>query len=143
MANTVIVKKLLDGPRTAIFSVYMKSDGASGELVNKTVIDPNVDLSPAMGVGMKLSIVKVWYGLAGFDILMQFDSLVDSPIWVLPAATGSRMIDFSDFGGLQDNISGIDATGKLIVTTTGFNSTADQGSLVIKVNKTPKTYTVA
>lgn len=139
MANTVSIKKLLDGPRSAIFFVYVRNDGSSGELVDQVIIDPNSDLSPVMGSGMKLSIAKVWFSLAGFDIVLKFESTPDVPVWVLPAGTNTSKADFTEFGGLQDQ-SGIDATGKLLISTSGFSSSADQGSFIIKVNKTPKPF---
>lgn len=136
MPNIVQIRKLADGPKQAIFYVYFKSDGSSGELVNYTLINPNTDLLPSMGVGQRLSLVKVWYGLAGVDVKLSFDGLEDQPVWIVPAGSLSGHVNFAEFGGLPDK-SGIDATGKLLITTTGLQTVADQGSLVIKVFKNP------
>ena len=139
MSNTFAVTKLVEGPRSAYFHVYMRSDGSSGDLENKVVVDPMVDFAPGVGPGMRMSFRKIWYGLAGFDLIFKFDSLVDVPIWVVPAGTNTQELCLDEFGGLQDR-SGIDATGKLLVSTTGMTTTADQGSFVIKVNKTFKPF---
>ena len=40
MANAVTITKILDGARSAVFHVFIKSDGASGELVDQVLIDP-------------------------------------------------------------------------------------------------------
>lgn len=139
MPNTVNIRKLLDGPKLAIFHVYFKGDG-SGEIVNYPVIDPNTDLSPSMGVGQRLSLVKVWYGLAGADVKFSFDDVTanDTHIWVIPATTLSGHVNFNEFGGILDK-TGIDATGKLLLSTTGLGN-GDQGSLVIKVAKARAPY---
>lgn len=139
MPNTVVVRKLLEGGRSAIFSVFIASDGKSGDLTAQTVINPNVDFVPSLGKGMKLNIEKIWFATAGFDVLLSFDSLVDQPVWIIPSGTVAGFIDFSEFGGLQD-YSGIDATGKLVVSTQGLSSPSDQGTLIIKVTKSPKTF---
>lgn len=143
MANTVAVTKLVEGPRSAYFHVYLKSDGGSGDLDGYTLLDPAVDFDPAQGGGgMRMSLRKVWYSFAGFDLLFKFDATTDFPIWVLSADAGAYEHCFDEFGGFQDR-SGIDASGKLLISTSGFTTTADQGSMVIKVNKTYKPYVAA
>ena len=142
MSNIVSIKKLLDSPRKATFWVFLQSDGASGELTDYTIINPAVDLVPPMGVGMKLMVSYLWHSLAGFDIRLEFDSsgaATDYPVWVMPAGTTQSKVDLYSFGGVLDS-SGIDATGKLMITTSGFTTTADQGSFVVQVIKHPHKY---
>jgi len=142
MANVVNIRKLNDGPKHATFHVYFRSDGSSGELVNYTLIDPNTDLLPSMGVGQRLSLIKVWYGLAGVDVKLSFDKQAntdDTPVWIVPASALSGHVNFNEFGGIPDK-TGIDASGKLLITTTGLLTVADQGSLIIKVAKNVAPY---
>ena len=142
MTNRVEVTKIVEGARSAYFHVYLQNDGGSGELINYTLLDPNLDFNPGQPDGMRMSLRKIWFGIAGFDIVFKFDdggNVLDQPVWVLPAGTASGEICLNEFGGLQDR-SGIDATGKLLISTTGFNTTADQATLVIKVNKTFKEF---
>ena len=142
MANTVQVAKLVEGPRSAYFHVYIKSDGVAGELTNHVLLDPATSFNPAEPPGMRLSFRKVWYSISGFDILFKFDDSGNTdyyPVWVISGAAGSGEMCLNEFGGLQDR-TGIDATGKLLISTTGLTAAGDQASLVIKVNKTPKPY---
>src|SRR3972149_10000682 len=130
--NTVNIKTLLNGPRMAIVSVYLKSDGASGELDSYTLIDPAL-------LGMKpkerLSLDYIAYNFAGFDACIEFASGLTEPTfkWVISEGT-NHPIDFRPFGGLLDD-SGMDGTGQLQITTTGFTSSVDQGSMIIQVRK--------
>jgi hypothetical protein len=143
MANTVVVQKLIDGPRLAVFRVYLRGDGASGEIKNQVIIDPNADLVPPLGKGRRLSLVKVWYGAAGVDVALAFQDpakVEQVPIWVIPAGTLSGHVNFNEFGGISDK-SGIDALGKLILSTTGLMTINDQVSLIIKVSKHVDPYT--
>jgi len=135
--NTVNIRKLIDGPRHALFLVFIKSDGTGTELVDQTIIDPRLDLSPQLVKGQVLSLVKVWYGLAGFDVKIGFKSDAQPymvPVWVIPAGTLSGHVNFSEFGGISDK-SGIDSSGKIVISTNGLATPADQGSLIIKVSK--------
>lgn len=143
MSNTVTVTKLVEGPRSAYFHVYLRGDGSSGDLVDQVLIDPATDFDPAQAKpGMRMSLRAIWYGTAGFDCLLKFQAGVGGyPVWVLPAGTSSEHICLNKFGGIQDR-SGIDATGRLLLSTTGLTTTADQGSLVIQVNKTFKPFSV-
>ena len=133
MANIVNTRLLLNGPSIAIISVYMKSDGASGDLVDYTLIDPVVTLG--LKAGDRLALAYITYNFAGFDSCIEFGSGLINPTfkWVVSEGT-NYPIDFEPFGRLHDD-SGLDGTCKLQITTTGFTSSADQGSMLIKVHK--------
>ena len=133
MANIVSIRTLLNGPTQAIISVYMKSDGVSGDLVNYTLIDPVETLG--LRVKARLSLAYIAYNFAGFDACIEFGSgLVDPTFkWVISEGTNFP-IDFEPFGRLHDD-SGLDGTCQLQITTTGFTSSVDQGSMLIKVRK--------
>lgn len=133
MANTVTITKLLEGGRDAYFQVYLKSDGVSGELNGTTIIDPAVDLSPTLTAGADLTIVEIWYGIIGFQALLEFDATTKQAAWLLTPSE-SNHISFDKFGGIKDK-STTGATGKILVQTTGFTAAGDEGSFIIKVRK--------
>ena len=135
MANTVLVTKMLDGERFAVFHVYIESDGATGELDNFVLIDPAADLTPSTGATPSLTIEHLWYDLSDFDARLDFEYLIENtPVWTLSGGNGVHM-DFSPFGGLKDRSQSLDGTGKLLITTSGLLSSGDCGSIVIKVRK--------
>src|SRR3990167_2793773 len=130
MANTVNKTVLEQGSRYVLLHVYLASDGVTGELVDEVLIDTS-DLIPEMGAE-SLVIDEVWHELAGFNATLEFDSIVDDPVWTLTPS--GKHHDFSKFGGLKDR-SGFDSTGRLLLSTTGFDSTADQGAFVLRLRK--------
>ncbi len=131
MANIVNVRNIEQGPRNAIFHIYLESDGATGELEDEVIIDPAT-------IGLlstdRLVLQKITFGLSGFDARIEFDTGVveDKMIWVL--TPGNSFVDFTSFGGLKD-FSGLDGTAKVQITTTGFTSLGDQGSIVLEMKK--------
>ena len=131
MANTVQITPILKGSRKLVYHVYLKSDGAEGELVNKTLLDPQ-DLGLRKIPNFTLE--RVTFAFAGFDANIGFESgLVDPTfIWVLPEGSDSS-IDFDKFGGLKDRSSTLDGRGKLLINTVGFTSSTDQGSLILEL----------
>lgn len=135
MANTVSITKILDGVRSAVFHIYIKSDGATGDMTDQVIIDPSTDLVPALGAIPSLSIEQIWYDLSGFDARLEFDYLIeDTAVWTLSGGNGVHM-DFSHFGGLKDRSNVLDGTGKLMITTNGLTAAGDNGTIIIKVRK--------
>ncbi len=132
--NTVAITKIIDGARNAVFHIYIKSDGASGDLTDEVLIDPTSDLNPWMDSSPSLTIDQLWYDLSGFDARLEFDYLIDdTAAWVLSGGNGVHM-DFGSFGGLKDRSGTLDGTGKLMITTSGL-ADGDCGTIVIKVRK--------
>ncbi len=133
MANRIEVTKLLDDTKYLCYHVYLKSDGASGDLDSFAIIDSATE---AMGRNHVFAIDDVTWGFNGFSANLHFELLVDdSLIWVLPPSTGNY-VDFKKFGGLKDRGDPADSPGKVLLSTTGFVDNGDEGSLVIKVRKT-------
>ena len=130
MANTVTKRTLIDGPKHAIIHVYLKSDGAAGELTDEVIVDAST-LSP---VPTKCTIEEIWYSFAGFDGMLEFDATTDTPAWKLVAAQAPSYFCFQPFGGIKDN-TGAGSTGDILLTTAGFTAATDEGTLVIKVRK--------
>lgn len=132
MSNIIVKTILMDGPKKAVISLYLESDGVEGELTNYVVVDPVVDLIQATQ-NNTLTVNQVWYGFSWFNATLTFDDLVPYPSWQLPRDTGGYY-DFRYFGGIKDR-SGIDHTGKLYLTTDGFAPAGSRGTLVIEVKK--------
>lgn len=132
MANTVNITPLLSGSKRVVYHVFFKSDGATGELVDEVLIDPVVDLGFPKTTRMTLE--KVLFHFAGFDARIEFQTglTTDTFIWVLPEGSDSD-VDFTPFGGVKDRNGSLDATGKVLISTTGFTSSTDQGSMILQV----------
>lgn len=131
----VTITKILDGTRSAVFHVYLVSDGISGDLTDEVLIDPTTDFDPELTSVPTLTIEQIWYDLTGFDARLEFDYLAsDTGVWAMSGGQASH-VDFCHFGGLKDRSNELDGTGKLKLTTRGFASTDDAGTIVIKVRK--------
>jgi hypothetical protein len=128
MANTINRTIILAGPRRVVVHLYLSSDGAAGEIVNYTLLDPTVDLAPLGVAGQDLVLTGFHNELVGFDLIMSYDATTDQPIWVF-TPTGSGEQNFNCFGGIQDT-SGTGATGKVLLSTNGFTATGDRGAFV-------------
>lgn len=131
--NVVVTKTVHSGHRYLILAVYLKSDGASGELEGHVLIDPVADLG--LKTGARLRLESVMHSFAGFDGVLEFGSGGVDPNWkwVMPAGVG-QLFDFAPFGNLFDD-SSMDGNGKLTISTQGFTSDADQGSMFLKMRK--------
>ncbi len=131
MANIINTKVILDGSRFLILAIYLKSDG-TGELDGEVIVDP---ADYAMADGQRLRLVEVDYSFSGFDGVLEFDTGESEPNfkWVL-SESANMAVDFCKWGNLIDD-SGLDGTGKLLLSTTGFTSSSDQGSILLKLRK--------
>jgi len=129
VANTVTVNVKENGPRNVQIHVFLQSDGVTGDLAGQVLLDPVVDLG--MEPGQRLMLSRVDYNLAGFDAVLEFGSGGVTPNfkWVLVEGANNPQ-DFVKWGHIQDN-SGMDGTGKLQLTTYGFTSTSDVGSMLV------------
>ena len=130
MANTVTVTLLENGDRNVIVHVYLASDGGTGDLNNQVLIN-----AKDLGV-TRFRLARIDYNIGGFDAVIGFDSgtlPMENFKWVLTEGA-NHPIDFLDYNLVFDN-SGTEGLGNLTISTTGFNSVADQGSILIKVVK--------
>lgn len=128
--SNIVKTKLNDGPSKIILSVFMQSDGVEGELTDYVLLDPQEDCTPPAD---QLSILQVWYSFSWFDALLSFDDLVDFPSWNLTRDTDGYF-DFRYFSGIKDR-SGIDHTGKLLISTRDFAPLDTIGTMIIELRK--------
>lgn len=130
----VTVTKIMDGPRNAVFHVYVEG-GAGGDETDVTLIDPATSFDPAHPSKPGMSIDQIWSDLTGFDAKLEFDELAsDTPVWSITGSAGAAHMDFSCFGGLKDRSAELDGTGKLLFSTAGLE-VGDFGTLIVMVRK--------
>ena len=131
MANLVKVKKLVSGSRNVLLSVFLKSDGVTGELNEEVILDPVEDLG--LTTKARLTLQRIEYNIAGFDAIIEFDSgsVDDNFKWVMSEGANAP-VDFRPWSGLVDD-SGMDGNGKLKISTVGFTSSTDMGSILISL----------
>lgn len=133
MSHTVLITKINEGPRHVILHLYLKSDGVSPDLNGEVIFDPVADASPPLRKTQRMTIEEIWYDLDKFNMRFDFDDLTDPPVWTMSTGA-SNHVRFDRFGGLVDR-SGIDGTGKLLLSTIGFTDAAMQGTIVVKMRK--------
>lgn len=136
MAHIVRVTPITDGPKKAIFHVYLESDGVESELTNRVLVDSKIDFpnsSESATNIVKMSILQVWYSFSWFDGLLKFDDIDPYNSWLL-ARDAHGYHDLRYFGGLKDR-STIDGRGKLMLTTNGFKDFGNVGTMVIELKK--------
>ena len=131
----VTITKLLDGDSLTIIQVFMQGGDPGGELVNEVLIDP-AELDPP---SKRIEVQEIMHDFVGFDATISFGSgLVDQTnIWVLPGVAAASYRDFRPFGNFRDR-SGLDGTGKLQISTKGFLTTDNVGSILLRVRKRTK-----
>ena len=130
--SAIVKTKISDGPSKAVYQFYLES-GVQGELENEVLLDPTLDFDPPLTDKDQITINQIWYSFSWFDALLTFDALEKFPSWVL-TRDSENYFDFRYFGGLKDR-SGIDSTGKLFLTTTGFAPIGSTGTIIIEVKK--------
>jgi len=132
MAHTVTIQTELEAERHVIVRVYVKGDGSSPDLSGVTIVDPTQLLNPLPAKPV-FTIEEIWFDLDGFGVRLDFDDLEDHPAWTL-SKQSSDYICFVSMGGIVDR-SGLDGTGKLLLSTIGLDTATKQGSLLIKLRK--------
>ena len=145
MSHTIVKKVLNNGTKNFILHCYLSSSG-DPDLDNYELIDPTLydDLLPPsdrlIAPKMKLTITQLWHSFSEFNGLLSFDYTDPSPVWVL-AQNFQCHTDFRHFGGLADRYvnpqdkTATDRTGKILLSTRGFNEIGSIGTLILEVKK--------
>jgi hypothetical protein len=132
MADLVASQKLLDGERLFIGKYTNISDGTGETAVVK--IDVTTLAVNAYGRacnGVKIN--KIWASTHGMEIRILWDASTDLFTWVIPQNT-TYLMDFSSFGGLQNN-AGTGVNGNVLFTTSDASS-GDMYTIVLECIKT-------
>jgi hypothetical protein len=132
MADVVASQTLLDGERLFIGKFTNISDGTGETAVVK--INPSTLSVNAYGRacnGVKIN--KIWATTHGMEVRILWDATTDVFAWMIPQNT-NYLMDFSSFGGLQNN-GGTGVNGNVLFTTVDM-SAGDMYTIVIECIKT-------
>jgi hypothetical protein len=132
MADVVASQTLLDGERLFIGKFTNISDGTGETAVVK--INPSTLSVNAYGRacnGVKIN--KIWSTTHGMEVRILWDATTDVFAWMISQNT-NYLMDFSSFGGLQNN-AGTGSNGNLLFTTLDA-SAGDMYTIVIECTKT-------
>jgi hypothetical protein len=132
MADLVASQTLLDGERLFIGKFTNISDGTGETAVVK--INPSTLSVNAFGRacnGVKIN--KIWATTHGMEVRILWDATTDLLTWMIPQNT-NYLMDFSSFGGLQNN-AGTGVNGNVLFTTADM-SAGDMYTIVIECIKT-------
>ena len=132
MADVVASQTLLDGERLFIGKFTNISDGTGETAVVK--INPSTLSVNAYGRacnGVKIN--KIWSTTHGMEVRILWDATTDVFAWMIPQNT-NYLMDFSSFGGLQNN-GGTGVNGNVLFTTADASS-GDMYTIVIEGIKT-------
>jgi hypothetical protein len=132
MADVVASQTLLDGERLFIGKFTNISDGTGETAVVK--INPSTLSVNAYGRacnGVKIN--KIWSTTHGMEVRILWDATTDVFAWMIPQNT-NYLMDFSSFGGLQNN-GGTGVNGNVLFTTLDM-SAGDMYTIVIECTKT-------
>lgn len=127
MANTIDIQIINDGARNVIIKVFMAYVDTSEE--TDAVL---VDASALVSLPTTLHLRKVDSDLTGFSANLEWDATTDDELIHLPA--GEKHQDFSRFGGIP-NPKSTGSTGDITITTVGFSSAGDKGSIILECTK--------
>jgi len=132
MADVVASQTLLDGERLFIGKFTNISDGTGETAVVK--INPSTLSVNAYGRacnGVKIN--KIWATTHGMEVRILWDATTDLFTWLVPQNC-NYLMDFSSFGGLQNN-AGTGVNGNVLFTTADA-SAGDMYTIVLECIKT-------
>lgn len=132
MADAVASQTLLDGERLFIGKFTSISDG-TGETavvkINASALNPSFSGNACNGV----KINKIYATTHGMEVRILWDATTDVMTWMIPQNT-NYLMDFSSFGGLQNN-AGAGVNGNVLFTTADA-SAGDMYTIVLECIKT-------
>ncbi len=128
MANTVDIQTIVDGKKNLVIKIYMASDGAAGDITDQVI----VDFSALSNDPNNLRLLTLQSSLTGFVIDLQWDADVDANLFHVPA--GHIEHDFRTFGGIP-NPQATGNTGDVLLNTTGFAASGDNGTITLTFAK--------
>ena len=132
MADAVASQTLLDGERLFIAKFTNISDGTGESAVTKIDVSTLARNSFNLACnGVKIN--KIWATTHGMEVRILWDASTDVFAWLVPQNT-NYLLDFSSFGGLQNN-GGTGVTGNVLFTTADA-SAGDMYSIVLECIKT-------
>lgn len=134
MANTVDIQKINDGDRNAVFRIYLASDGTTGEETDTAIVDVSSLNADEHGNAVdNVKVMRVQAHFTGFSALLEYDADTDDPILSIP--DGDQIdFDFTHSGGIP-NPKSANYTGDITISTTGFATSGDEGTIYLECKK--------
>ena len=126
MADTVASQTIIDGARKTVMKFTNISDGTGESAVLK------VDVSALTEAPSGIRIDKIHYDISGMQLEILWDATTDVIAAILSSGQGT--LDFTGFGGLQNN-AGAGKTGDILFTTVA-HSANDTYFVVLEMSKT-------
>lgn len=137
MTTTVTRTIINQGPGNFVIQLLIQSDGTDGELVNYPIFDPVSDADPIVNPWFpaifRASLMQGWNSQAWFDLIVSYNALEPTPIWVF-ARDSDHYKDFRFFGGLLDR-SGAQRDGDILISTSGLTGAISIGTFVFAFKK--------
>ena len=144
MSHTINRYILNEGSHYATIQWYLESDGVAGELKNYKILDVVNDFlipvspqynSEGQQLAPKITLRKVWFSTAWFDMILGFES-TSPKNYITLARDADFAMDFTTFGGIKDRTPyGDNPTGNLILSTRDFAPAGTSGFMVLELRK--------
>ena len=119
MANTVTIKKIIDGERKYVVEVDILGDG-TGEETATVAVDFSDLAQPARCPSDNISVQKVIWVLTGFSATLLWDQTTDVRFFECNEDNGG--FDFMGAGGALVSPKGTGYTGDIVFTTVGLGA---------------------
>ena len=130
MAAVATQQIIANGPRNLVLKYTIA--GTTGDLTASKMVDISA-LDAALGVN-GLTLMSAQWALTGCSANLLWDATTDVPIIECSAGEGSQ--DYSKFGGIKNNAAAANATGDVMITTTGYTGSGDGGHIYLWFRKT-------
>ena len=135
MANAVEITKIHDGERNAVFSIYLASDGTTGELSNTKLVDVSTLNTNSDGVAVdNVRIDRIQANLEGFAAELEWGNSGTNENILHISDTSEFDFDYERAGGITNpKSSGYD--GDITISTNGFSAANDNGYIYLECTK--------
>lgn len=117
MANTISIKKIVDGQRKYVVEVDILGDG-TGEEAATVVVDFSDLEAVVRQVALTVSIEKIIWSFTGFSATVLWDAT--TPVRAFECNENNGGFDFKTLGGPQINPKATGFTGDIVFTTVGL-----------------------
>ncbi len=129
MTATATQQVIANGSRNLILKYTIGgtplTDASADTLVNISSLDDNIGIN-----GYRLE--KAKWSITGMSCNLSWES-GDTDLTLIDLPSGEGEFDFSDMGGITNNVSL--PTGNVVFTTTGYGTAGDGGSIVLEFKK--------
>ena len=139
MSNTYTKQVRVDGSRVLVLDIYGVADATGNETLYP-ILDM-ADYNPVVGekISKILKIKEIYYALsAGVQIRLFWEGSGSPELFAVLTAAHNHEIDWKKVGGVT-NAQVPGATGRILMTTIGFDAANDLFHMQLCINKRLKT----